>query len=74
MWSMAALSHIFEFQPNDSSALRSGLGIEAQRAAIERFAASEGLTIISEYMAGCAILITWLQKKAARPWGTACDL
>ena len=29
---------------------RSGLGIEAQRAAIERFAASEGLTIISEYM------------------------
>jgi DNA invertase Pin-like site-specific DNA recombinase len=28
---------------------RSGLGIEAQRAAIERFAASEGLTIISEY-------------------------
>jgi endonuclease YncB( thermonuclease family) len=29
---------------------RSGLGIEAQRAAIERFAASEGLTIISEYV------------------------
>jgi len=29
---------------------RSGLGIEAQRAAIERFAASEGLTIIGEYM------------------------
>src|ERR671910_3020815 len=28
---------------------RSGLGIEAQRAAIERFAASEGLTIINEY-------------------------
>ena len=28
---------------------RSGLGIEAQRAAIERFAAAEGLTIISEY-------------------------
>ena len=29
---------------------RSGLGIEAQRAAIERFAAIEGLTIISEYV------------------------
>ena len=29
---------------------RSGLGIEAQRAAIERFAASEGLTIIGKYM------------------------
>src|SRR5881398_949042 len=29
---------------------RSGLGIEAQRAAIERFAAAEGLTIISEYV------------------------
>jgi len=29
---------------------RSGLGIEAQRAAIERFAASEGLTLISEYV------------------------
>jgi DNA invertase Pin-like site-specific DNA recombinase len=29
---------------------RSGLGIEAQRAAIERFAASEGLTIIREYV------------------------
>jgi DNA invertase Pin-like site-specific DNA recombinase len=29
---------------------RSGLGIEAQRAAIERFAASERLTIIGEYM------------------------
>lgn len=28
---------------------RSGLGIEAQRAAIERFAASGGLTLISEY-------------------------
>src|SRR5688572_30396454 len=28
---------------------RSGLGIEAQRAAIERFAAAEGLAIISEY-------------------------
>jgi DNA invertase Pin-like site-specific DNA recombinase len=28
---------------------RSGLGIEAQRAAIERFAAAEGLTLISEY-------------------------
>jgi DNA invertase Pin-like site-specific DNA recombinase len=28
---------------------RSGLGIEAQRAAIARFAAAEGLTIISEY-------------------------
>jgi DNA invertase Pin-like site-specific DNA recombinase len=28
---------------------RSGLGIEAQRAAIERFAALEGLTIVSEY-------------------------
>src|SRR5437868_13664369 len=28
---------------------RSGLGIEAQRAAIERFAQAEGLTIISEY-------------------------
>ena len=28
---------------------RSGLGIDAQRAAIERFAAAEGLTIISEY-------------------------
>ena len=28
---------------------RSGLGIEAQRAAIERFAAAEGLTIIGEY-------------------------
>jgi DNA invertase Pin-like site-specific DNA recombinase len=29
---------------------RSGLGIEAQRAAIERFAAAEGLAIISEYV------------------------
>src|SRR3954453_23766300 len=29
---------------------RSGLGIEAQRAAIERFAASEGLTLIGEYV------------------------
>ena len=29
---------------------RSGLGIEAQRAAIERFAAAEGLSIISEYV------------------------
>jgi DNA invertase Pin-like site-specific DNA recombinase len=29
---------------------RSGLGIEAQRAAIERFAASEGLMIIREYV------------------------
>ena len=29
---------------------RSGLGIEAQRAAIERFATAEGLTIISEYV------------------------
>jgi DNA invertase Pin-like site-specific DNA recombinase len=29
---------------------RSGLGIEAQRAAIERFAAAEGLTLISEYV------------------------
>jgi DNA invertase Pin-like site-specific DNA recombinase len=29
---------------------RSGLGIEAQRTAIERFAAAEGLTLISEYM------------------------
>src|SRR5881398_3529142 len=29
---------------------RSGLGIEAQRAAIERFAAAEGLTIIAEYV------------------------
>jgi DNA invertase Pin-like site-specific DNA recombinase len=28
---------------------RSGLGIEAQRAAIERFAAAEGLTLIGEY-------------------------
>ena len=28
---------------------RSGLGIEAQRAAIERFAQAEGLTIISQY-------------------------
>ena len=28
---------------------RSGLGIEAQRCAIERFAAAEGLTIIGEY-------------------------
>jgi DNA invertase Pin-like site-specific DNA recombinase len=28
---------------------RSGLGIEAQRAAIERFAAGEGLTLIGEY-------------------------
>jgi DNA invertase Pin-like site-specific DNA recombinase len=28
---------------------RSGLGIEAQRAAIERFALAEGLTIIGEY-------------------------
>jgi DNA invertase Pin-like site-specific DNA recombinase len=28
---------------------RSGLGIEAQRAAIERFAQAEGLSIISEY-------------------------
>ena len=28
---------------------RSGLGIEAQRAAIERFAEAEGLTLISEY-------------------------
>lgn len=28
---------------------RSGLGIEAQRGAIERFAAAEGLTLISEY-------------------------
>src|SRR6266404_7267555 len=28
---------------------RSGLGIEAQRAAIERFAAAESLTIIEEY-------------------------
>src|ERR1700704_3142132 len=28
---------------------RSGLGIEAQRAAIERFAAAEALTIIGEY-------------------------
>jgi DNA invertase Pin-like site-specific DNA recombinase len=27
----------------------SGLGIEAQRAAIERFAAAESLTIIEEY-------------------------
>jgi DNA invertase Pin-like site-specific DNA recombinase len=29
---------------------RSGLGIEAQRAAIERFAAAEGLAIVSEYV------------------------
>ena len=29
---------------------RSGLGIEAQRAAIERFAAVEGLTLFGEYM------------------------
>jgi DNA invertase Pin-like site-specific DNA recombinase len=29
---------------------RSGLGIEAQRAAIERFAATEGLAVISEYV------------------------
>src|SRR5687768_11302048 len=29
---------------------RSGLGIEAQRAAIERFAVAEGLTIVSEYV------------------------
>ena len=29
---------------------RSGLGIEAQRAAIDRFAASEGLALISEYV------------------------
>ena len=42
-----APSHIFESRPNDEQ--RSGLGIEAQRAAIERFAAAEGLTIISEY-------------------------
>ena len=29
---------------------RSGLGIEAQRAAIDRFAAAEGLTLIGEYV------------------------
>jgi len=29
---------------------RSGLGIEAQRAALERFAQAEGLTIIAEYI------------------------
>jgi DNA invertase Pin-like site-specific DNA recombinase len=29
---------------------RSGLGIEAQRAAITRFAEAEGLTIIGEYV------------------------
>jgi DNA invertase Pin-like site-specific DNA recombinase len=29
---------------------RSGLGIEAQRAAVSRFAKAEGLTIIGEYV------------------------
>ena len=29
---------------------RSGLGIEAQRAAIQRFAEAEGMTIIGEYV------------------------
>jgi hypothetical protein len=42
-----ALSHIFESRPKRQH--RSGLGIEAQRAAIERFAQAESLTIIAEY-------------------------
>ncbi len=29
---------------------RSGLGIEAQRTAVERFAEAEGITILSEYV------------------------
>ena len=45
VWS--APSHIFEFPRNSSNAL--GLGIEAQRAAIERFAADESISIIEEY-------------------------
>ena len=43
-----APSHIFEVSTQRQQ--RSGLGIEAQRAAIERFAAAEGLTLIGEYM------------------------
>jgi len=41
-------SHIFGFQTQRQQ--RSGLGIEAQRAAIERFAAAEQLTIAAEFV------------------------
>jgi DNA invertase Pin-like site-specific DNA recombinase len=48
MWSMnRAVAYL---RVSTQRQQRSGLGIEAQRAAIERFAAAEGLTIISEYV------------------------
>jgi DNA invertase Pin-like site-specific DNA recombinase len=48
MWSMdRAVAYL---RVSTQRQQRSGLGIEAQRAAIERFAVAEGLTIISEYV------------------------
>jgi DNA invertase Pin-like site-specific DNA recombinase len=47
VWSME--SAVAYLRVSTQRQQRSGLGIEAQRAAIERFAASEGLTIIGEY-------------------------
>jgi DNA invertase Pin-like site-specific DNA recombinase len=47
MWSMdRAVAYL---RVSTQQQQRSGLGIEAQRAAIERFAAAESLTIIEEY-------------------------
>ena len=48
MWSMdRAVAYL---RVSTQRQRRSGLGIEAQRAVIERFAAAEGLTLISEYV------------------------
>ena len=46
---MAMQSAVAYLRVSTQRQQRSGLGIEAQRTAIERFAATEGLTIVGEY-------------------------
>jgi DNA invertase Pin-like site-specific DNA recombinase len=43
------MAQVIAYRVSTQRQQRSGLGIEAQRAAIERFARAEGLTIIGEY-------------------------
>ena len=47
---MSALEIISYARVSTGRQGRSGLGLEAQRAAVARFAEAEGLTIVSEYV------------------------
>src|SRR5436189_5185472 len=50
VWGGSAMAAVAYYRVSTKQQHRSGLGIEAQRAAVARFAEAEGMKIIAEYV------------------------